>query len=223
MLKRISDRVKRVVERLYAKGLSAVEIAMKSDVPYAAVHRYIKLRQKGFKSYSEYRGDLARQRGFKSLNEYEEYAARQKGFKSRTAYSRSLVKKRGFNSLNDYQEYLIIKRGFGSKSEYEEHLAKKRQQKAINQRLSDLIKRRLNKLGKTQRWLAKQLEITDSTISRYMQGRFIPQKSSQRRLFKMLKLPYKTLDDLVEDVKNPRTKVQGVLGFLSTSKIRTQN
>ncbi len=85
----------------------------------------------------------------------------------------------------------VKKRGFVSYSEYAKHLAKERQQHPLNQKLSEL--------GKTQQWLAKQLKITQGSVSRYVSGMTTPRRSIQERLFEALELPYQTLDDLQGD------------------------
>ena len=93
----------------------------------------------------------------------------------------------------------VKKRGFVSYSEYAKHLAKERQQHPLNQKLSNLIGQKLSELGKTQQWLAKQLKITQGSVSRYVSGMTTPRRSIQERLFEALELPYQTLDDLQGD------------------------
>src|SRR3989344_4060434 len=90
------------------------------------------------------------------------------------------------------------RRGLASRNEYQEYLAKRRQRQSINQELSDLIRQRLVELGKTQKWLAEQLGIAESSVSKYIGGRTTPRKSLQERLFNALQVEYKTLNDLVE-------------------------
>jgi ribosome-binding protein aMBF1 (putative translation factor) len=161
-------------------------------------HRVIK---KGFASTTEYKKHLAIKKGFASRTEYEQHLAKKKGFASLRDYEKHLAKKRGFASLRDYEKHLVIEKGFASLTKYEQHLAKKRQQKPINQELSDLIKVRLSELGdRTQKWLAEQLGITESAVSRYTGGRTTPRKRLQKKLFDALELPYQTLDDLLDDL-----------------------
>mgnify|MGYP001603000995 CR=1 FL=1 len=88
---------------------------------------------------------------------------------------------------------------FSSLTDYQEHLARQRQKKPINQEVSQLIKRRLGKLNKTQRWLSGRLGITEGTVSRYLSGKTTPRRGLQQRLFEELGLNYKTLDELLED------------------------
>ena len=93
------------------------------------------------------------------------------------------------------------KQPFKSLTEYEVYRARQRQQQPVNQQSSDVVKQRLAELGKTQRWLAQQLEITEGAVSRYISGRTTPRRSLQERLFEVLELPYQTLDDLLEDIE----------------------
>src|SRR3989344_512754 len=115
-----------------------------------------------------------------------------------TAYGYTKARQRGVASSSEYEKYLARQRGFASLNEYQEYIAKRRQQQSINQELSDLIRQRLVELGKTQKWLAEQLGIAESSVSKYMGGRTTPRKSLQERLFNALQVEYKTLNDLVE-------------------------
>src|SRR3989344_2921007 len=106
-----------------------------------------------------------------------------------------------FASLTEYREHLAKQRinpktgeRFASRTEYEKHLARQRQQKPINQKLSELIKIRLDELGKTQRQVSNELGITESAVSRYISGRCTPRRSLQEKFFEILGLPYRTLD-----------------------------
>src|SRR3989338_4807591 len=115
-----------------------------------------------------------------------------------TAYGYTKARQRGFASRSEYEKDLAKRRMLAPRNEYQEYLAKRRQQQSINQELSDLIRQRLVELGKTQKWLAEQLGIAESSVSKYMGGRTTPRKSLQERLFNALQVEYKTLNDLVE-------------------------
>ena len=115
-----------------------------------------------------------------------------------TAYGYTKARQRGFASRSEYEKDLAKRRVLAPRNEYQEYLAKRRQQQSINQELSDLIRQRLVELGKTQKWLAEQLGIAESSVSKYMGGRTTPRKSLQERLFNALQVEYKTLNDLVE-------------------------
>src|SRR3989338_8002864 len=156
-------------------------------------------QQRGFKSYREYQKHLAQQRGFKNISEYQEHLAQQRGFKSYSEYQKHLAQQKGFKNISEYQEHLAQQKGFKSYREYQEHLGKKRQKKELNTKLSILINLRLKELGKSQKWLANELNITESATSRYVSGKTTPKRSLQEKLFRILRFPYNTLDDLLED------------------------
>ena len=124
---------------------------------------------------------------------------RKRGFKSRSEYQEHLAQQRGFKNISEYQEHLAQQKGFKSYREYQEHLGKKRQKKELNTKLSILINLRLKELGKSQKWLANELNITESATSRYVSGKTTPKRSLQEKLFRILRFPYNTLDDLLED------------------------
>ena len=156
-----------------------------------------------FKSRTELQYYRARQRDnpetgqpFKSLTELRDYRARQRDnpetgqpFKSRTEYEDYQARQRDNPETGQ---------PFKSRTELQDYQARQRKQKPINQELSYLVQQRLTKLGQTQKWLAVQLGITTGAVSRYISGKTTPRKSLQEALFKILELPYKTLDDLLE-------------------------
>jgi len=103
-----------------------------------------------------------------------------------------------FKSGNQYEDYLARQRGFASRGEYQRHQFREKQKRPENKTLSSLIRKRLRELDKSQRWLAKQLGITEGAVSRYVSGKNIPKKNLQPKLFETLDVPYKTIDDLLE-------------------------
>src|SRR3989338_7931469 len=127
------------------------------------------------------------------------YIARTIGVSYASAWIITEGRKRGFKNRSEYQEHLAQQRGFKSYREYQEHLGKKRQKKELNTKLSILINLRLKELGKSQKWLANELNITESATSRYVSGKTTPKRSLQEKLFRILRFPYNTLDDLLED------------------------
>jgi len=78
MPKRISEEIINLIERLYRDNVSYTEIAKTAGVSIGTVYSYTKIRERGFKSSSDYREYLARERGFKSLSEYQEHLARER-------------------------------------------------------------------------------------------------------------------------------------------------
>lgn len=153
---------------------------------------------KDFSSQYEYRKHLAAQKGL-TRHEYQKQLAMRKGYSSLSEYKEFLARQRGFSGRNEYELYLAKQKGFESIGRYKESLAGKRQQRPLNRKLSSLIQQQLTALDKTQKWLAEQLGITEGVVSRYVSGRITPkQRSLQRKLFSILKLPYETLDALVQ-------------------------
>jgi len=199
MPRRIPDETKQLMQELYeVEGLSVAEIAKRVNVSYSCSYNHTKIKERGFASLHKYKEHLAKEKGFASDHEYQKHLAKEKGFASLNKYQEHLAKEKGFASLNKYQEHLAKEKGFASWNTYNEHLAEKRQQQLLNQQLSGLIKQRLTELGKTQKWLAEQLGITEGPVSRYISGRTTPKKSLQEKLFRALEVPYHTLDDLLE-------------------------
>ena len=153
-------------------------------------------KERGFKSVTEYQRYLVRKNGFNSIREYQVYLAKQSGFKSYYEYQEHLAKEKGFSSLTKYYEHLAKQNGFNSLTEYQRFIAKERQKRTLNKRFSKLINRQLKILDKNARWLADELSITEGAVSRYKDGKTTPRRSLQPKLFKILRLPYKNLEEL---------------------------
>ena len=148
---------------------------------------------------------MAKQRGFASRSEYEAHLARQRGFASKSEYQAHLARQRGFASRSEYQAHLAKQRRnpetqqpFKSLTELQDYLARQRQERPENQGLSDLIRRRLKELGKNQSWLARQIGVTENSVSEYARGRFVPKREVLGRLYSALDVPYQTLEELLE-------------------------
>jgi len=198
MPKRISEEIINLIERLYRDNVSYTEIAKTAGVSIGTVYSYTKIRERGFKSSSDYREYLARERGFKSLSEYQEHLARERGFKSLSEYQEHLARERGFKSSSDYREYLARERGFKSLSEYQEHLARERMNLPKNKKLSKLLKKKLKELGKNQSWLGEQIDVSRQMVSFYVAGKSIPNEVSLIKILTALKIDSHTLEDLLE-------------------------
>lgn len=165
---------------------------------YSQMERQM-VREKGYKNYVQYENELARRNGFKSNSEREKERARKRGFKSEGQLREHLLRQRGFPSLQNYKIYMATQKlGYKTLGEYEKHNEMLRQQKRINQELSSLIKSSLEELERNQTWLAKQLGVTEGAVSRYASGKTTPRPELQLELFKTLKLPYRTLDDILQ-------------------------
>ena len=199
---------------LSKKGLSLEEIAEKTDLTIFTIKRYNLVLKRGFESYYKYQKHLAKERGFKSVNEYEVHLAKKKGFKSVNEYQKHLAKERGFKSLHEYQKHLAKERGFKSDYEYQKHLAKRggwkslndyrnyhekeHQKQPRNKRFSKMIYNALEKLEKNQAWLAHEANLSRESISLYVQGKSFPIYIRLKKIFSILRLPYKTLEDLLK-------------------------
>ena len=111
-----------------------------------------------------------------------------------------------FESLSQLMDYQARQRvnpetglPFESLSQYQEYTARQRTNRPENQRLSKLIQKRLKELGKNQSWLAEKMGVTHQTVSLYVKGRSTPTDDLLKRLYSSLDVPYKTLDDLLEN------------------------
>src|SRR3989338_7102870 len=139
--------------------------------------------------------------------------ARKTGFSYFSIYYLTKIRQRinletgqPFISYTEYQDYLARQRtnpktgkNFASHTEYKDYLAKQRMKRPENQELSSLIRKRLRELGKNQSWLAEKIGTRRVTISNYIKGKYAPKEYLLEKLYSSLDLPYKTLDDFVED------------------------
>src|SRR3989339_508414 len=180
-----------------------------------------------FASENEYNDYLIRQRTnpetgklFASQNEYNDYHIRQrtnpetgKLFESLTEYNDYHSRQRTnpetgklFESLTEYDDYHIRQRTnpktrklFASRTEYNDYHERQRTSRPENQELSDLIKKRLKELGRNQSWLAEEIEVTKQRVSQYVQGKSFPKEDVLQKLYSSLEVPYKTLEDFLDD------------------------
>ena|SRR3989338_526085 len=213
MAKRLSAEIKEKITLLYdnGNGLTLSEIARKTGFSYSSIYYLTKIRQRinletgqPFISYTEYQDYLARQRtnpktgkNFASRNEYGNYCIKLK---------KNPETGKRFTLLSEYENYHARQRtnpktgkNFASHTEYKDYLAKQRMKRPENQELSSLIRKRLRELGKNQSWLAEKIGTRRVTISNYIKGKYAPKEYLLEKLYSSLDLPYKTLDDFVED------------------------
>lgn len=153
-----------------------------------------KLSKEGFSP-----AEIARKIKIPHTTVYGHIKAKKAGFISASEYHQYLARKNGFTSYSEYQEYLVKQRGYESLSRYQEILAENREQKVKNQISGRLIKEGLDKLGKSQRWLAERLGITEGAVSRYISGKTMPKRSIQQELIDVIGVQYKVLDDIIEE------------------------
>jgi len=77
MIKKISEETQQKIEELYAQGLSRLEIAKQTSLPYCFILKYAENLKRGFISVSNYMDYLANQRGL-SVKEYRKQLKFQK-------------------------------------------------------------------------------------------------------------------------------------------------
>ena len=111
-----------------------------------------------------------------------------------------------FASFTEYQRYKATQRinpetgkPFASRKDYNSYRANQRKSRKECRKLSELIKLRLDFLDETQSWLAKQVGVSQSDISRYVSRGHIPREEVFQKICVVLQAPYKNLDELVED------------------------
>src|SRR3989344_2138776 len=113
-----------------------------------------------------------------------------------------------FKSYGDYQDYLARQRvnpeteeKFKSYGDNQDYLARQRVNQ--NKEQSDLIRGRLEEMGKNQSWLAEQLGVSKQAVSLYIQGKSKPRGERLDKLLRVLNINNrekpKTIDDLVEE------------------------
>ena len=90
--------------------------------------------------------------------------------------------------------------GFTSRNAYSRFLEEQRKSRAINIKFSAFLNEKLAELNISQDQLAKLLDVTAGAVSRYAAGYTLPQKSIQEKLFRVLNVPYKTLDDFMKSL-----------------------
>src|SRR3989339_808348 len=190
MAKRLSAEIKEKITLLYdnGNGLDISKIAQQIGVSYQAIYSLTRIKQRT----NPETGKL-----FESRTEYNDYHIRQ-----RTNPETGKL----FESLTEYDDYHIRQRTnpktrklFASRTEYNDYHERQRTSRPENQELSDLIKKRLKELGRNQSWLAEEIEVTKQRVSQYVQGKSFPKEDVLQKLYSSLEVPYKTLEDFLDD------------------------
>ena len=114
-------------------------------------------------------------------------------------YYKEWAKERGYDSHWEYAKDAIKKKGYSSYAQYKRNLVEQNKKRPESKALSDLIKKRLVDLGETQFWLAHKINVSKITVSCYARGRCLPRNEILIRIFFALEVPYRTLDDLLEE------------------------
>lgn len=112
-----------------------------------------------------------------------------------------------FSSHTEYQQYHATHRinpdtgrRFASITEYQKYMMQKnKKDKPQRARLSKLITIGLEALGENQNWLARQAEVPRQRISDYVNMRCLPKPEVQKRIFRALELPYKSIEEFIKD------------------------
>ncbi len=223
MRRRISEEKRVEIQRLYKEGQGSRKIARQTGVSETSVYSMTKLKQRinpatgrPYKSYSEYKNNLARQetnpetnQPYKSYSELLSYQARQrynpetgKRFGSlEELYDYQARQKtnphthRKFRSKREYLDYLARQKTnpttnklYESHSEYKSYQARQRMQRKENRRFNRLVKKGLKGLGQTRLGLAKKLGVTKRAVLFYLQGRTIPRGERLNRLLRILNI-----------------------------------
>jgi len=182
---------------MFDEGASAAEIAKALEIKYGTANSYTSAWKNGFDSPSEYKNHKAKERGFESHYAYQQHLAKEKGFKTWSKYQAWCAGKKGFKSHGDYLAHRAEERGYDSYYAYLKSKGAERQKRPLNQIFSAFITDLLTELDKSQRWLARQIGKSQPTVSGYASGMILPREDVQKKIFKVLGVPYKTLDDIL--------------------------
>ena len=101
---------------------------------------------------------------------------------------REISRRTGETYYQVYSQTRIKERGFKSSDDYQKSLARKRKNKAKNREFSCLLTQRLGELGKSRRWLARQIGCQAWTICLYARGNIIPKEENLKKIYSALGL-----------------------------------
>lgn len=186
---RISAGTIQLIEKLYADKLPIRKIAEIAHVSYLTAYGYTKAIDRGFKSPTDYYNHLAKKRGYGSAPEYREHMIELMEL-SPNVYEKNLARRR----INPDTQA-----PFASRAEYDAFRAAQRRKMPGNRRISRLIITRLAQIGETQAWLARQTGLSKETISRYVHGENLPDKTNLGKLFRALYVPHEKIMDFAEN------------------------
>ncbi len=86
MGRRLPDKTRRKIKKLYQQGVALLEIVRRTGASYGSVYNLTRVKERGFINSTAYRKHLAKQKGYATLTEYYD----------------DLAKARGYNSYQDY-------------------------------------------------------------------------------------------------------------------------
>ena len=115
-----------------------------------------------------------------------------------TVYGNIRAEELGLQSYYEFGKYLAKKRGFISPHAYNKHIQRKRQRRLEYQEMSRMIRSGLMGIEQNQSWLAERIGRTKQAVSLYVQAKCVPDDETFKKICSALKLPYETLDDLLQ-------------------------
>lgn len=173
------------------------DMARELKIPDYTATGHIRAIDCGYKNETEYlKAVVKKRRGCESLTDYKNLLDARKGV-IRKPHSRPKIPEDMRDPRTNYQEERAIIRGYKSLSDFQKAEAQKRQGRMINQRISLLLEEQLALLGKDKTWLANELGVSQSAVSRYYSGKTLPGKDIQERFFEILGLPYTSIDQIL--------------------------
>ena len=106
----------------------------------------------------------------------------------------------GFDNFDEYEECLAEEKGFNNIYEYRRHLRRQeRAKRSPNKKFRKLIRRTLEREGKTQTDMAREIGVSREMVSQYAQGYSIPRGDKRDKVAEFLGLKRKSLDRLLSE------------------------
>lgn len=175
-----------LIRVLCAYGIRRTKVAALANVSESTVYNYELAMRLGYRSHMEFEASLVKRKyGNLSLSNYR-----------RLIYQKNTNGKRDFSMMRIHR---AEREGFSSLEEYDAFIQAKRQRrKYIKTLFRNLVRKGLIHRDMTQREAAERLGIDESAVSWYFTRSF-PRKGRQEKLFEVAGLPYRTLNDIVED------------------------
>lgn len=179
MVGRVTEEQRDIANKLFhEQGISRRAISRRLGISYTMAWLITNPDTKHFRSYAEYVFHQRQSQGFSSRREYQEFLASERGFENVAEYLDSLREDREKNSL--IRDNL-------SASDYEKYLAKERAVR--NYVFGEMVRTRLERLGKNQSWLAREFGVSREAVSNYVCGESLPNRKRRKRVYELLKVP----------------------------------
>lgn len=158
---------------------------MKRKVTEEVKNSIYELNQLGY-TYRE----ISKILGFSPSTIYKYVLMSKIGIDSDMSYTNYFANQKGFESFKEYKEHLAKIAGYDSYSEYQMDQDFDRSKREKYQTMKNIIRERLDSLGKTPKWLARSLGVSKRTIYQYLEGKRFPSKEILPRLLDILELPH---------------------------------